>query len=70
MKENRSEEDGLVRIFLALILLISTISVITANGFGNINTPAEEEKTLTQNNTPVIGDNITGQYKTATFALG
>ena len=64
------EEDEVVRLLLALIIVLSTLSVFTVNGCSNPDIPAEEGKQLTQNNTPVTGSNMTGQYQTATFALG
>ena len=59
-----------MRILLILIIVLSTLSVFTVNGCGNTDIPAEEGKQLTQKNTPVTGSNMTGQYQTATFALG
>jgi hypothetical protein len=59
-----------VRIILSLFLLISSLVVVTTNGCGNTDSPAEEVKKMTENIDPMPGENMTEGYRTATFALG
>jgi hypothetical protein len=59
-----------VRIVLSLLLLVSAITVITTTGCGNTDFVAEEEKVMADKVNILQGDNITQEYKTATFALG
>jgi hypothetical protein len=59
-----------VRIVLSLFLLISAFTLFTANGCGNSDLATEEEKIMAESVSPTPGSNMTGEYKTATFALG
>jgi hypothetical protein len=59
-----------VRIVLSLLLMVSALTIITTNGCGNTAFPIEEGKTMAEGVNPASGSNVTGEYKTATFALG
>lgn len=67
---NLGKRRVVVRIILSLIILVSTLSVVIANGCGTTSVPVEEGKTMTENIIPMTGNNTTGNYRTATFALG
>ena len=59
-----------MRIVLSLFLLISTLTIFTTNGCDNIDFPIEEEIIMVEHVNPIPDGNMSGGYKTATFALG
>jgi hypothetical protein len=50
--------------------LVSALAVVTINGCGNNDLVAEEGKIMPDNENKFQGNNMTQEYKTATFALG
>jgi len=59
-----------LRIVLSLVLLITVFALFVTNGCGNADIPIREVITMAESVNPVPGSNMTGGYKTATFALG
>jgi len=59
-----------VRIVLSLFLLVSVLTILTTNGCDKSEISREKEVKVTENINFTPGTDMTGEYATATFALG
>ena len=59
-----------MRIILSLLLLVSALTVIATNGCGNTEITQEKEVKVVEKINSTSSIDMTGEYATATFALG